>query len=359
MVKRIAAAAAAVFMSACLFAYNPPAGGEYLFGISSPFQLTSAQSSAGGAFFDVTPASQVFNPALQAFEQRIMLDAGYTMLQNSDDPEHSFGYGIQGGMLFPGRWGVASGEVFVLNNPFYEMQTGKSLNLKLSAAKDVTDYLAVGMGLGAGYFWGYDKSWMAGVDLGVLYNYGDAGISEDVRFGVTLLNLGKTFGGTKVLGIYHDKSSGMFPGIATLRAGIAGTFLHAGDFKGAASFDVAVPTAQNCILDAGVQFMYRDFVKLSVAEEYNVREVIKSSKNWLPSIGLSFLFKFNSKDNAFMKRHGWQESEVQVGGAWKRFYDHTNAMSGGLILKLGLEDTEPPEITLGEPNQPEKEGEAK
>ena len=70
MVKRIAAAAAAVFMSACLFAYNPPAGGEYLFGISSPFQLTSAQSSAGGAFFDVTPASQVFNPALQAFEQR-------------------------------------------------------------------------------------------------------------------------------------------------------------------------------------------------------------------------------------------------------------------------------------------------
>ena len=77
MTGRMKYVMAALLISAVsLYAYNPPAGGENLFGISSPAQLTSASSAAGGAFFDITPSSIAFNPALPAFEQRVMLDAG-------------------------------------------------------------------------------------------------------------------------------------------------------------------------------------------------------------------------------------------------------------------------------------------
>ena len=44
--------ASASFCALNLFAYNPPAGGENLFGIVGPSLFTTASSAAGGAFDD-------------------------------------------------------------------------------------------------------------------------------------------------------------------------------------------------------------------------------------------------------------------------------------------------------------------
>jgi hypothetical protein len=346
MFKKLAAvfvmAAAAIHLSA----YNPPAGGENLFSISSPGQLTSASSSAGGAVFNVTPASQVYNPALQAYEQRIMLDAGFTALYSSDDPEHSFGSAFQTGILIPTKWGVGSAEMIGSFIPFEEMQTGKSFNIKSSFAKDITDKLAVGAGLGCGYFFGYDTDWSAGVDLGVLYKWGTLGALEDVRFGASLLNLGKTYTSTTVIGINDSKDAGAFPGIATIRTGMAATFMKTSSLTGAFSADVSIPTFQNFIFDTGLQFVYRDFLTLSTSWECNAREIINGSPNLLPSLGVTFRFMFNSANSSFMKDKGWQESEMAVSTAWQHMYDHINAVSGGATLKLGLKDTEAPKISL-------------
>jgi len=347
MVKKTAAVFVLTAVSVCLFAYNPPAGGENVFGIAGPQQLTSASSAAGGAIFDVTPSSQVFNPALQAYEQRIMLDAGFTSLYSSDDPDHSWGSAFSGGILVPTKWGVGSAEMIGSFVPFYEMQTGKSLNLKASFAKDVTEKLAVGAGFGCGYFFGYDTDWAAGLDLGVLYRYGTLGPLQDVRFGVSLLNLGKTYTDTTVVGIDEKKDAGMFPGIATLRTGMGATFYKNSGLTGAFSVDAAIPTMQNFILDTGVQLMIRDFLKISTSWEYNAREVMEGSKNWMPSLGITWRFVFNAKDNQFMKEKGWQESEMAVSAGWQHMYDHINAISGGAVLKLGLKDTDAPKITIG------------
>ncbi|MCR5290369.1 MAG: hypothetical protein K6E51_10285 [Treponema sp.] len=348
MLKKILGVVLCTSSLAGLFAYNPPAGGENIFGISSPFQLTSAQSAAGGAFLDVTPASQVYNPALGAFEQRLMLDLGFTYLRDGDSlTDHDNGFAGQFGLLFPTRWGVASGEFFVVNEQLSHMDLEKLYMTEISFAKEVTDSLSVGAGLAGGLLKGYENDWAAGLNVGAFYNYGDLGPLSDVRFGVSFLNLGKMF--TKkaaVIGIDEKTESDTFPGVATLRAGIAATFLTAGDFEGAASLDVAVPYVQNLVIDTGVQFMYKDFVKLSTAWECNLREVAEDSSNWLPAVGLAFRFKFQAKNNGFMKKMNWDEGEMTVAGAWQRMYEHVDAYSAGVVVKLGLEDTEPPVIQL-------------
>ncbi|QTQ13483.1 hypothetical protein HRQ91_02875 [Treponema parvum] len=329
-----------------LYAYNPPAGGENLFGISSPTQLTSASSAAGGAFFDVTPASIAFNPALPAFEQRIMLDAGYTALFASKDPDdEKFASAFQGGLLVPTKWGVGAAEMYGAVIPFYEMQVGKSFNLKMSASRDVTEKLAVGIGLTNGYFYGYNTDFMVAADLGFVYNAGDFMGLKNLRYGISLQNLGKTYTNTTVWGI-KGKEADFFPGIAALRIGAAATVFESELFSGAFSLDMTIPSAQNFILDAGLQFMYRNFLKLSGAWQYNAREVIEGSESWLPSLGITFKFMLNSKDSAFMKEKGWQESEAAITGAWKKMYENINALSGGVTLKLGMKDTEAPEIKL-------------
>ena len=58
--KKSVFALATGFLTAAIFAYNPPAGGQSIFNISSPTQLTSASSAAGGGIFYPGPDSGAF-----------------------------------------------------------------------------------------------------------------------------------------------------------------------------------------------------------------------------------------------------------------------------------------------------------
>ena len=112
------------------------------------------------------------------------------------------------------------------------------------------------------------------------------------------------------------------------------------------SASTSAPRAQNFIFDAGLQFRIKEFLTLSTSWEYNAQEVAEDCESWLPSVGLTFRFLFNSKKNNFMKDNGWQQSEVAVSGAYKKMYDHINAVSGGVKLNLGKKDDEAPKIKL-------------
>lgn len=338
--------ASASFCALNLFAYNPPAGGENLFGITGPSLFTTASSAAGGAFFEAGPSSVAFNPALPAFEQQNILEAGFTGLHCSDDPDDkSFGAAFSAGLSVPTKWGVGTGQLFGGNLPFYESQLGKFAGIKYVASRDVSEKLAAGIGFSAGYLWGYDKDFLAAADLGFMYWFGTAGVFKDLRFGASLLNLGKTFTDAEVLGI-KGKKADSYPGIGTLRTGFAGTFYESENLSAAFSADIAVPAVQNFIFDTGIQVKVMDFMTLSSSWEYNAQEYKEDCENLMPSFGISFKFLLNSKDSSFMKENGWQQSELTVSSAYKKMYDHINAVSGGVKLELGLKDTEAPEIQL-------------
>lgn len=345
MQKRMVTAAAMLLLSVLVYAYNPPAGGQNFLRITEPQLITGAASSAGGAVFNVTPSSVINNPALTAFEQRVVLDVAGTMLFDSSDSDHTVGGAFQTGIVLPSRWCVSS---FLLQGvwvPFENMQTGNSFNLNATFSKDVTDSLAVGIGADAGIFYGYGTDWRAGVNLGALYRLGDVAFLKDVRFGVSLLNLGKQWTDTSVLGITEDDASA-WPGIATLRTGAAAVLYSAGIMDIGASMDISVPAFQNFVLDTGVQIEFNDFITVSSSWEYDVREYSEGAVNIMPSVGVSFKFIINSKEGSLLADKGWEQSEVTVSAAWQQLYETVNAASFGAVMNLGLKDSEAPEIFL-------------
>lgn len=345
MLKKIIALAACLSAFAALSAYNPPAGGQNLFRLTEPQLLTGGASSAGGALFGVTPASVMNNPALTAFEQRIILDVAGTMLFDSSDSEHSVGGGFQAGILFPSRWGVSSYLFQGLFVPLERMQLGNNLHLNANFSKDVTDKLAIGMGLNVACFYGYGSDWLGALDMGALYRFGDLAFLKDLRFGAALLNLGKMYGDTTNNGITGSDANN-WPGLATPKMGVAATLVSVKGMDLGASVDFTVPNFQNFVVDAGVQILFSGFIAVSSSWEYDVREYSEGSKNILPSIGISCRFMFNSKDGSMLANKGWQQSEMTVSGAWQQLYKKINAVSAGAVLNLGLKDTQAPEIIL-------------
>ena len=346
MQKTLLSALALIVMASSLFAYNPPTGGEELYRLSEPELLVGGRSAAGGSLFYVTPASIVNNPALTALEQRTMLGVGYTALIDSDDDSgDSYGNAFQLGLTVPSKWGVVTGLVEGVMSPFYDMHLGHSFDFRAGFAKDVTDVLSVGTSADVGIFYGDGTDWTAGIDVGALWSCGQVGFLKDFRIGASLLNLGKPFTNAELLAMDGESEAEAFPGLATLKAGVAAILLEKGKTKLGFSSDLSFPTFQNVVFDAGMQLSYNDIIRLSTSWEANLREILEDNKINLPAVGLSFKFVLNSSKLA-QGNADWGQSEMLVSSAWQQLYGNVQAVSGSALLKLGMSDTTPPEITL-------------
>lgn len=349
--KKLVMIVSALCAAGSLFAYNPPAGGQNYQRLSSPTILTSANSVAGGAILDVIPSSVVNNPALPAFEQRITLDLGGTLLLDSDDADGSVGSAFQLGASLPTRWAVPTFLVQGIFAPLIDMHLGNNVSFTATISKDINDKVSVGLSATGGAFWNDDSSdWTIAANTGVYYNHGELFFLKDVRFGVTLMNLGKMYSDAEVLGI-KGKLADKWPGIATPRAGVAASLVNTGDFKLGISTDAAAPGFQDFVFDLGLGLEYSGLqfatFKLASAWEFDLNEFKEDSKNLIPAIGLSVKFNFSAKNEAMASR-GWDESEITVSGAWHKMYENVNAISAGAVVKLGQQDTDPPVITLWE-----------
>lgn len=363
MKKKMLMAVGALFAAGSLFAYNPPAGGQNLLKLSSPFALTSANSTAGGALYDVIPSSVVTNPALPAIEQRIVFDLGFTLMTDSGKingmKDGDVGTAFQLGATLPTRWCVPTFLLQGVFAPLIDMNLANNIAFTANVSKDINDKVSVGIGVTGGGFWNDDSSdWTIYANTGAIYNHGDFGFLKNVRIAVTLMNLGKMYTDTEVLGIRGMTNNGttlykntLWPGIATPRAGVAAHLLDLDDFRIGASVDFAAPAFQDFVADIGLALEYSGLsfatFRLASAWEFDVREFAEDSKNIIPSVGLSVKFNF-SANNETMANHGWAESEITAGGAWRNLYENVNAFSAGAVLKLGQEDTDPPVITLWE-----------
>lgn len=336
---------AIVALNSVLCAYNPPVGGEDLFSYSSPDALSGKQSVTGGAIFSAGSDSVVINPALGSGEQRVNLNLGYTFL-HSDNKDNSskVGGAFQTGILIPSKMFVFSGYINGTFIPFMEMKTGNSLNFKLGLAKEITDKLDVGLGLNTGFSWGGKTDWSLSGNLGFNYNFGDLGFLKDFRYGMSVLNLGKNYSKSNFIGNYKDSPVSPFPTIATIAVGAAGSLLKNDIINIGASLDVATAFFQNLMINANVQAVIKDMFFVSIGEKFNMVECIGKNWNLIPSIGISFKFSFDAKNNEYLVKKGWNESEMTISAAYKKMYSSVNAFSLGADLDLGMEDTAAPVI---------------
>lgn len=329
------------------FAYNPPVEGDNLFELSSARQLANGTSVAGGGLFYANPHSININPALTAGAQRIGLNIGYTALISSNEANKaSYANAFQLGTLIPFKWAMFSGTLSGIMVPFEEMNLGNTINVKFGLSKEITDKINVGVSFNSGVFWGANTDWNLSANFGFTYLYGKLGFLQDVRFGASLLNLGKNFSNTTLIPINKNNEVGSFPMIGTIRAGAAATLLDTNVVKIGASLDLTTPAFMNLIADMGLQFSIKDIVYLNIADRFNLRELVNNHVNVIPSVSLGFRFNFDVKNNDYFEKKGWNESEMSVTTAWKQMYKTINAISTEVDVELGLEDETPPVIQL-------------
>ena len=363
MKKIMGVVLASVLCSAALSAYNPPAGGQNVLRLTEPQLITGAHSAAGGGIFGVTPASIVNNPALTAWEQRVTLDVAGTLFINTNTDynpgDHTMGEGFQGALLIPSRWCVSTILFQGVWTEAFDMPIGDSINLTGGLSKDITDQVSVGMNLNFGLLYGdvVHSDWTASVAFGAFYNFGDLFFMKNLRFGVSMINIGKMYSSSdKSIGIKTAKAirnddddlddATAWPGIATIRTGVAASMLRTKDLDLGTSLDFSFPGYQDFVMDLGVQLQIKDFLKISSSWEFDVQEFANDAKNIIPSIGVSFKFLFNSKDGSYLAKKGWAQSDMTVSGAWKQLYKNVNAVSAGAVLNLGLADTKAPEVIM-------------
>ncbi len=355
MKKLASVMAVAVMLMSAVHAYNPPVGNESLFEYSSPAVLSGKLSVAGGALFSAGPDSLIVNPALTAGEQRTVLNLGYTFLYSGNkDNEYQVGSSFQTGILIPFKLYIFSGFVDGNFSNFDEFYIGNNINVKAGLAKEITDKLDVGASVSTGINWGYGFDWALAGNLGFNYAYGDLGFVKNFRYGASLLNLGKGYNDLNraKYGISYDAeaesndSITMFPTYVTLKLGAAGSLYQNELMNLGFAFDLTIPGFQNLIIDMGLQFSLKNMLVLSLGEKINLQETINHRSNFVPGVSLSFKFDFNVKNNEYLARNDWSQSEMNVSAGYKNLYGTVHAISAAADLYLGMEDTTAPKIIL-------------
>lgn len=359
--KRIVLAAALFLTATALFAYNVPYGGEELFRITSPELLSGAASASGGANFTVLPASIAYNPAIPAGEQRVTADLSGALLFNSHQlpiqdthADSPFGGGFQAGVIIPTKIAVFSGTVSGLFSNFLNMDLGNSISFKAGVSKEVFERLSLGANVYGGGYWAQgDGDFSVGIDVGVLYEFGDLGIFKDARVGVAILNIGKNGGNflrsTKRL--YDGRRETGYPSFFTPRVSFASAIWQTDDLALSFSADLAFPSFQNVVFDAALGLDIADRVRVSCGWQANLREFIAGARDAditsvnVLSIGVSVKFGINTRGIA-ERNAEWEQSEIIPSVAYQALYSRIHDVSFGAHLKLGTQDTEGPEIIL-------------
>ncbi len=336
----LAGIVAVLLISGLAFAYNPPLGGDSAIALFSPELLGGNASAAGGAFGPALPGELLVNPALSAGEQRIALDASYAAIISAGD-QSGLGHVINFGALYPTRWGVLSGSFHFVTSPFDSLPLGTAGFLHAGFAKDLTDSLYMGVGLlgGVGEGWGLTG------DIGLLYLAGDLGAVRDVRFGLAVTGLGRSFT-PDTWGINGGNPTG-YPSAFTPRLGVAATLVDVNGFKLGASTDLSLPTFQNVVFDAGLEALIKDIVTVRTGWTYNMKESSEDAQTYIPSFGIGINLKLDSTGkDTFLARNGWAQSEVTPSFGVKPLYKDLYAVGGGINARLGVKDNKAPNISF-------------
>jgi len=343
---------AMILSSVSVFA-ETPLFGENFYELSSPTALTSGASVTGGALFSAGPESLIANPALISKEQRVKLNMADTVLFSlNSENEHKIGDAFQVGMIIPTKMFVIGTYVNGTFVNLNELPLGNSASLKAALSKEITEKLSIGLGVNAGIGFFSDVDWALGADLGFVYHQGNLAFMKDFRYGVSILNLGKNLG--------SEESIFGYPSLATVKVGSAASLYKNEIVNIGYSLDFTTPCFRNLIVDTGLQLSVKEMLVIGVSEKINLKETIDAAKgdtplNLIPSVSLAFKFSFGIKNDSadktnhlanYIEKNDWSESEMNVAAGWKQLYKTANAVSLGVDLSLGMQDTTEPVIDI-------------
>ena len=226
--KKTVLLAAFSLITAALFAYNPPLGGENLYKLSNPVMISGGDSASGGPLFNIIPASINYNPALTATEQRTVLNLSGDIMFNTSDFSSSLGWGAQAGVTIPTKWMVFSGTINGIFSGNTGLPIGNTIIVHAGIAKEFLDNIYIGLNLYGGSYFSHGSDWSIGCDFGLLYKGEKSlGFLRDPRIGISVLNIGRSAGSEyEVIGIDGTTEGTVYPGILTPRISLGATVLQ-------------------------------------------------------------------------------------------------------------------------------------
>jgi len=321
--------------------HNPPVGGELFPSLYAPSLLSGGISVTGGSLGDTLPGALGLNPALSAGEENPIFDISYILLAGIK-PEKGFGHAFNAGFIYPANWGVIGGSLNFTHVRFNSLNFGTFAEGRFSYSKDITEKLYVGLG---SYFSG-GTDWSLGLDLGVLYRFGDLGFLKDSKLGVSLTGIGKPYN-PKINGVRENGKMIGYPSLVTPHIGFSSYLVSIPEFKMGFHADLAAPAFCNMTFDTGLSMLIMDMVTIRTAYTLNLLETLNKKQTHIPSIGIGVRFKINPKNKDGSVKQGLEQTEIAPQFAARPFYNNIWAFGLGVTTKFGTKDNEGPKIEIG------------
>ena len=343
-IKKLLVSFSLVLFNAYIFAielYNPPIGGELFPSLYAPSILGGGISVTGGILSDALPGILSLNPALSAGEENPIFDISYILLAGIK-PEKDFGHTLTAGFIYPANWGVIGGTLNFTHVRFDSLNYGTFGEGRFSYSKDITEKLYVGVG---SYFSG-GTDWSLGLDLGVLYKFGNLGFLKDSKLGVSLTGIGKPYN-PRTNGVREGGNMIGYPSLFTPHIGFSSYLVSIPKFKMGFHADLATPAFCNMTFDAGLSMLIMDMITIRTAYTLNLLETINKKQTHIPSVGIGVRFKINPKNKDGSTKQGLEQTEIAPQFATRPFYNNIWAFGFGVTTKFGTKDTEGPKIEVG------------
>ena len=304
--------------------------------IAGPGGFTTSQ---GGA-----PASAL-NPAQGADAQRIIFDLGYMAIPGFGD-EKGNGNLIEGGMLFPTKYGVFGGSLRFLGSPFDSFPIKNTFGGNFFAAKE----LYTGMSVGAGLNFGVGSDWTLSADLGFRYNTGKLGPFNNFTWAFALRGMGKSW-----IPTWFTPIGGVSLDLVRLEAEGEKRDPLVINLAG----DIGLPSivyfpATTLIFKAGLKIIIAELITVSAswpgASGFNARELAEGTKfQGIPSVGLGVDIILPSGGKRIAGGRLPSDGNLAINAAMKPLYNDIYAMGLGLTWTVGVADKKPPLIETDYP----------
>ena len=348
--------AAAVLLCAALplWAADPPSSP---FGADAVPDLFAPNIAGPGGFTTSTGGapSSALNPAQGGDARRIIFDAGYLGIPGLGD-EEGYMHSVEGGMLFPTRYGVFGGSLRWIGPlgegvEFYSFPIQRTFGGNIFAAKEIYP----GMSLGAGLNFGVGSDWTLSGDLGFRYNTGKLGPLHNFTWAVTMRGMGKSY----------------FPTWLTPIGGVAFDLLRVEGKDGKrdpfalnVAADLGFPSffywpQMSMTFKAGFGITIAELVNISMswpgASGFNARELHDYSGGGfqpfqsIPSKGIGFDIILPSGGKRIAGGRLPSDGDLLINAAYKPLYEGVTAIGAGATWKVGVPDRKPPVIEAGYP----------
>lgn len=313
-----------------------PLGAQHVEELYSPFFFSLGPQTA----VSEAPASDMFNPASSALEQRIRLNLGYMGIIGSEtDP--GWGNALTAGVSIPTNAGVVSINGNFISSTLNTVNIGTYGSMHATFSKDLFPNLLVGIGINgaigdqAGTF-----DWGLGGDIGFIHNAGTLLGLQDFSWGIAMRTMGKAY--------LPAVNAGNFPQAFTPALGLSFKAYKSDPISIGFMADISAPGVQNMLLFTALEIdiLHTALVRASFQTDY--RSLFDTPTDRFPfAFGFSLKFQLDLEGNGgFLQEQGWSKSDFKTNLAFAPFSDGVMAGGAEINIALGMKDDKPPKVKV-------------